>query len=567
MKVKGKLLLLVIIPTILLGACSYITSSMQMTRKIKEQAYNGMAATALSIREVWKSSVEGDYWLDENGDMWKGNYVNLSKNIDLVDSVKNNTGYDMTVFYGDTRVLTTVVDENGKRQIGTKASDEVIKEVIQNGKDFKSDNTNVLGNRYICYYVPLFQSDGGKPVGMIFLGMPYKNVSNVVIQSGQMFGVALSIVEILSIVGGLLISIGIVKALSASVDYLTSMSQGTLDIKMDQKILSRKDEIGDTCRAIGVLKGRLVDIIKGIQEQALEVEETANNCNDRAGQVQEVAQQVDIAVGEITNSATQQASEATQAKSSVGVIGDVIKQTDGELKDFLTITNSMDKASENAKNTLKELNDYMISVEKAVEEISYQTNETHISVEKISQMTEVIAEIASETNLLSLNASIEAARAGEAGRGFAVVASEIQKLADQSNASAGEIQEILVQLRTNSETSVKAMDNMSKIMEEQEKKLKQTNVAFDTVDNGIEKSVQGIDRIVQGMNTLEGARVETLTVVDNVSNFAQQNAAATQETVASMDEVTSAITEVAEKMRGLLELAQKMQETAGIFKI
>lgn len=106
-------------------------------------------------------------------------------------------------------------------------------------------------------------------------------------------------------------------------------------------------------------------------------------------------------------------------------------------------------------------------VQELIQEIEAQTAKTNESVVQIKEATEIIASIASQTNLLSLNASIEAARAGESGKGFAVVATEIQQLASKSNESSQNISDILQQLTENSDRAVETMGKVTTTIEAQ----------------------------------------------------------------------------------------------------
>ncbi len=149
-----------------------------------------------------------------------------------------------------------------------------------------------------------------------------------------------------------------------------------------------------------------------------------------------------------------------------------------------------------------------------------QTNTTNESAMKIREATTLITSIAEETNLLSLNASIEAARAGDQGRGFAVVASQIQKLAEQSNESARQIENIIDSLIEDSQKSVATMEDVKKIMESQSESVGRTNERFTQVRNGITQSLDGVNQIADKTKRLDEARVNVVDVVQNLTAIA-----------------------------------------------
>lgn len=304
-----------------------------------------------------------------------------------------------------------------------------------------------------------------------------------------------------------------------------------------------------------------------LQKQSESLEITSVDCNQSAGKVFSSVEQINAAVEEIASSSTAQATDAVQAEESVKTIGEIVAQTDTSLQVFAATTKEMAAASDSAKQILAELNQSMEQVKGAVGDIYRQTNETHISVKKISEMTQVITEIAAQTNLLSLNASIEAARAGEMGKGFAVVASEIQKLAEQCNTSAGEIQQVLTQLKNNSDVAVNTMQEVGSMILTQESKLEETNAAFVTVENGISQATDKIGNILDDMGTLREARESTVDVVKNVSDIAQQNAASTEETAAAVDEVTQLVAAMSGNMETLKEVAAILKEKSEVFRI
>lgn len=219
MKLRVRLLTMALLPVIALGIFTYAGASVQLKNGIENQAYEGMEATTLAVREVFDSVAEGEYYLDEAGQMWKGGEINVSEKENIVDSIKENTGFDVTIFYEDTRVLTTITDADGSRQVGTKASDAIVEQVLNKGQDYKDNNTEIFGKRYICYYIPLYQENSKTPVGMIFLGEEYSNVESAI--AGSRKNIAIIMLAVLVLVN-------ITSLVSAS--SITSTIKGQLPV-------------------------------------------------------------------------------------------------------------------------------------------------------------------------------------------------------------------------------------------------------------------------------------------------------------------------------------------------
>ena len=229
--------------------------------------------------------------------------------------------------------------------------------------------------------------------------------------------------------------------------------------------------------------------------------------------------------------------------------------------------NDMRKSSDEAFETLQNLEKINNQAREAIDVIYEQTNTTNESAMKIRTATSLITSIAEETNLLSLNASIEAARAGEQGRGFAVVASQIQKLAEQSNDSARQIENIIDSLIEDSQKSVATMEDVKKIMESQSESVDRTNERFTHVRNGITQSLDGVNQIADKTKRLDEARVNVVDVVQNLTAIAEENAASTEETSASVTEVSTIVYSISENAAKLKEVAEHLEQSMSIFKI
>lgn len=333
------------------------------------------------------------------------------------------------------------------------------------------------------------------------------------------------------------------------------------------RISKRKDETGQMARAIGDLREKLVTIVSQIKSQSELLYNASTELDTNASHTTSTVGNVETAVNEIATGATNQASETQKATDDIVNMGNMIEHTNSQVESLTSTANLMRESSEEAAATLKELDNINQQAIASIDVIYEQTNITNISALKIKEATTLISSIAEETNLLSLNASIEAARAGEAGRGFAVVASQIQKLADQSNESANQIDQIIHALIEDSEKAVKTMDEVKTIMNLQSENVHKTGQVFEQVRDGISSSISGVGEIATKTTQLDKARGDVVDVVQNLTAIAQQNAASTEETSASVMEVSNVMQEIMENANRLKEIASILEENMNSFTL
>ena len=343
-----------------------------------------------------------------------------------------------------------------------------------------------------------------------------------------------------------------------------------LDFRPDatqEKLNRRRDESGHMSRAISSLRQELVQVSARIKEQSGHLYSAADTLNQGAVNSNETVEQVERAIGEIADGASSQAEETQKATENVILIGNMVEEVGSRVEKLNDNAETMQQASVEAMNTLKQLNDTNIRTQEAIDKIYEQTHTTNESALKIREATTMISSIAEETNLLSLNASIEAARAGEQGRGFAVVASQIQKLAEQSNESARQIEEIIDSLIRDSEEAVATMDGVKDIIVQQSANVDKTDSAFREVKKGMDISTESIQSIADDIEKLDKARINVVDVVQNLTAIAQQNAASTQETSASATEVGNIVAGMADQAGGLKSVAEELDKTMSVFKL
>lgn len=568
MKLRTRITLLTVLPILALGVLVYLIASINIQKNMAKEIFTGLQASAISVRNQLEHRARGEYRIDEAGRyMWKGSTYNITTDYSTVDVVKEATGIETTIFFGDTRYATSIKNSEGQRVVYTKASEEVTAAVLEGGNTYESSDVNVEGVKFYGYYIPLIQEHSNDPIGMVFCGKPQAVVNREIREVTSIILLVTIIVVIICCIVAIPMANKIVKVLEKGIHLVDAVSKGDLTAEMDPKHLKRKDEIGYMCRYIDSLRSELVAIVSGLKEQSAILYQSSEMLESTSSNAYEAVQQVENAIQEIAEGAASQAGETQKATENVILMGQMVEDTSSQFLGLKNNASEMQKSSEEATSILSELNQINQQAISAIDVIYEQTNTTNESALKIREATNLITEIAEETNLLSLNASIEAARAGEQGRGFAVVAAQIQKLAEQSNESARQIEEIINLLIQDSTKSVMTMNEVRSIMEQQNVNVKRTEDAFTVVKNGIDHSMEGINYVDENTRNLNDARVKVIDAVQNLTAIAQENAAGTEETSASATEFGNMMGGIRREAEALKTVANELEERMKIFKI
>ena len=567
MKLKQKLLLTSIVPIVALGIIVLVISYLRVNSIVTETIKNGLKTTATSVIETLDALNDDAFYINEDDDLYKGSY-NITEFTQLADQLKNAGNTDITVFYGNKRYMTSVLDDSGQRAVKTQADDtQVISNVLNGGREYFSTNNIVRGSAYFGYYVPLRDETTNQVVGMVSALMPQADakaqINNVLylIMGIVVVVVVISVVFVYIMVGAM------TKKLNAGIDGLSQLSEGKLNFRFGEELLGGKDEIGEICRTIKKVRVELTEIVGEIKGVCTQLLEESNSLSEKTGETSDHVDQMERAVGEIAIGATNQAQETHDASENIVMMGNMIGETVDELDNLSESAKTMKERGEVAIRALHELQDTNKKASKSIDIIYEQTNETNESAQKIKEATTLITDIAGETNLLSLNASIEAARAGEQGRGFAVVAAQIQKLAEQSNESAKEIESIILSLIADSDKSVATMSEVKEIMEKQSENVINTNTQVTNLLNDLEGALAQIEDVVLKTNKVNDVRSSVVDAVQSLSAIAQENAASSEETSASVTEINGIVGEIATNASDLKDISHKLEESVSMFEI
>ena len=566
MNIKKKILMIAIGPVLMLGVISIFFISTQVRKAVTSEIEEALKGTAAATLAAYDQNA-GDYIQSTNGDIWKGSY-NISKSESLVDKIKSNSGMDVTFFYGDERIMTSAKDANGDRVLGSRAGDKIVEKVLKGGEEYFSSAVSIEGELNYGYFMPVHQNNSDNQIiGMIFVGTNLKEKEAVVKRILSSISSSVIVVMLICIAVGIKLAGSMSRNIKKSIQMVGRLAEGNLDVWVDDKLLKKKDEIGELSRVTVTLRDTMRSTIKEITDNAKALLEASQLLGAAADNTNGTMNDVRTAVSQVVDNSQLQAENSQSTSEQMKIMGDNITETSNEAELLSGNAASMQLSSEKASKTLLSLRQINEDVKKIIGEVQEQTDRTNESVKKIQAATTFINSIAEDTGLLSLNASIEAARAGDSGRGFAVVAEQIKNLSEQSNESSKEIEATAEVLRADSEKAVQAMQQMQEIIASQSESMQETQQVVAEVIEEIASSMKSIAQIKESSGRLEGARNEVLQAVEHLSEISAENLDSTKSTYEQTEIVADTFKQVYNSADELKTIADKLVKSTEYFKM
>ncbi len=566
MNIKKKILMIAVGPVLMLGVISIFFISTQVRKAVTSEIEEALKGTAAATLAAYDQNA-GDYIQSTNGDIWKGSY-NISKSESLVDKIKSNSGMDVTFFYGDERIMTSAKDANGDRVLGSRAGDKIVEKVLKGGEEYFSSAVSIEGELNYGYFMPVHQNNSDNQIiGMIFVGTNLKEKEAVVKRILSSICSSVIVVMLICIAVGIRLAGSMSRNIKTSIQMVGRLAEGNLDVWVDDKLLKKKDEIGELSRVTITLRDTMRSTIKEITDNAKALLEASQLLGTAADNTNGTMKDVRTAVSQVVDNSQLQAENSQSTSEQMKIMGDNITETSNEAELLSGNAASMQSSSEKASKTLLSLRQINEDVKKIIGEVQEQTNRTNESVKKIQAATTFINSIAEDTGLLSLNASIEAARAGDSGRGFAVVAEQIKNLSEQSNESSKEIEATAEVLRADSEKAVQAMQQMQEIIASQSESMQETQQVVAEVIEEIASSMKSIAQIKESSGRLEGARNEVLQAVEHLSEISAENLDSTKSTYEQTEIVADTFKQVYNSADELKTIADKLVKSIEYFKM
>ena len=479
----------------------------------------------------------------------------------FIDSLKADD-IEQTLFIGDERFITSIIDENGKRNEGTKAEPEIW-EQVKAGNDYKASGVEIHGEKYYVYYSPVY-SDDGEILGMAFSGERQSAVENSLADTLMNQFIISGILLVLFVGIMIVLAFRIRRPLMITSGYIERVADG--DLSGRPECSSVISEVKTLINASTSLADKLGGIVTEVDEHADILDSSMASLNELAEANSTSTNQIRQVMDDLSSTAVTLADNVQSVNAKVSEMGDNMSAINSEAVTLNDNSDKMNRAGQNVSESMTLVLTSSHTASDIIAQLIEQVNETNKAIASINEAVELISDITSQTNLLSLNASIEAARAGQAGRGFAVVASEIKQLADQSSLGVDSIKNIADNILEKSNRSVILTGRMKELAEQEQTDIGNAKESFDILNRIIEENAAIAQTVMDKTKNLEALKLDIINSVSELSAISEENAASNEEVTARVTEIAESVNRISEDTQTVRKVSSDMKELMDYFK-
>ena len=481
---------------------------------------------------------------------------------EMVDVFLDKNVY-MTIFYGDQSILSSLQDRNGVRmEVGRRATGDLVSTVLRGGKTYTMDNMEISGEKYFVNYMPI-KNSSGKNVGMTFVAKKVSVVNrDILIIIMRVLAAGLVCLIIFSIVI-VIVARTVRKPFADMAHALEVCASGHVSESFPIRSVVKENK--NMIYSLGQFQESLNGTVSEVKNATAVIGENVHSVNNLSEDTQTAASHISSAVEELAQGAQSMAESVQDVNMKVADMEDHVADIEGNVRKLSDSSDEMRQINYNATDSMNQVLTSFKDTIDAVNSITEQILRTNDSIEKVNEAVELIISIASQTKLLSLNASIEAARAGESGKGFAVVAKSIGELSLKSNEGATSIQQIAKEVLANSEESVKLAKAIKKVIEESQSDIEKTSSEFAALNEAIEENVRAIGEVRENTKKLAEIKEAIVSNVSDLSAISEENAASSEEVSASIESVSENVSEISREISQVEELSGHLSETVSFF--
>ncbi len=415
------------------------------------------------------------------------------------------------------------------------------------------------GKSYAFVYSKLKDTDG-----MVCALIPKSTILGQITEMKVTSIIFVGLSCLFAIIIVVIIAGGVTRVISTMNRSIAKVAQGDLTAHFDTK---RKDEFQALSSGITDMMQGIRTLIGEVQDVGGTVSGSAEGLSSTASDLLYATKGISRTIDEIGQGIVQQAEDAERCLVQMSNLSDQINQVYTNTNEIEQIANNTQVVASEGKNIIDELNDKSKATSEITQDVIHKIQEFKVQSKKIEGFVNIIDNIASQTNLLSLNASIEAARAGEAGKGFAVVAEEIRKLADQSVNAAKQIQNTVKDIDNQNKVTVSTAERAESIVASQTEALNKTVQVFDNISSHVNDLALNLNDILKRLKAIESAKDDTLNAIQNISAVTEETTASSEEVNATALNQVDSVEHLQAAAKVLEEDARKLEDAIRFFKI